>query len=55
MVEDEFEYEYMRTLGRLTALITALLVMYVVFKTVVGLDREEFLAIVKDAVRSAVV
>jgi hypothetical protein len=55
MVEDEFEYEYMRTLGRLTALITALLVMYIIFKSIVGLEREEFLTIVKDAVRSAVV
>ena len=54
MSEDEFEREYLRTLGRLTALVTVLLVMYFMFKSILGLEREEFMVIVKDAVMSAV-
>jgi hypothetical protein len=52
--EYEFEREFTRVLGRLSALVVALVVIYYLFNVTIGLQREEFIPIVRDAVREAV-
>ncbi len=55
MDEDVFEKEFMSTLGRLSAVVIVLIIIYIVFSHLIKLDRSEFYELARDSVKSAII